>query len=68
MTTKLKFGGREYVKSSFSGTQHQCVGVSIDKEGVSLINTKAMDKTIFFSHDEWRAFIKGVKNNEFHLD
>lgn len=68
MALKFQFEGRDYVKSAFSGAGHQCVGVSIDRENVAVINTNTMDKAIFFTHDEWRAFIKGVKNNEFDLE
>ncbi len=68
MATKFQFEGREYTKSSFSGESHQCVGVSIGKENVALINTNTMNKAIPFSHDEWKAFLKGAKNNEFDLE
>lgn len=63
----VKFEGKEFFKSTFSGAGHSCVGVSIAEDNISIINTNIMDKTISFTDEEWKAFIKGVKNNEFDI-
>lgn len=59
--------GREFVKSSFSGANHSCVGVSISEKDVAVINTNTQDVLVNFTFEEWRAFIEGVKNNEFEI-
>ena len=44
-----------------------CVMVAIKLEGVAVRDSKDATKTtLFFSHDEWNAFVKGVKDNEFN--
>jgi len=67
MKKKTKFQGREFITSSFSGVSHSCVGVSISPNDVAVINTNKEDTIVTFTHDEWAAFVKGVKNNEFDL-
>ena len=67
MEKKTMFQGREFTKSSYSGAGHSCVGVSMTPKDVAIINTNTKDTMIAFTHEEWVAFIKGVKNNEFDL-
>jgi len=67
MSEKIIFNGREFHKSSFSGSGHNCVGVSIQNDSVAVINTNTKKEMITFTHDEWKAFIQGVKNSEFEL-
>ena len=67
MQKKVQFEGRDHVTSSFSGSGHSCVGVSIGKGDVSIVNTNTRDKCIQFTHEEWSAFVAGVKNSEFDL-
>lgn len=44
-----------------------CVAVRRDDNGVHVRDTKdGNDTTLSFSNDEWKAFIEGVKNNEFN--
>jgi putative sterol carrier protein len=44
-----------------------CVAVKRDNHGVHIRDTKdETDTTLSFSNDEWKAFIDGVKNNEFN--
>jgi len=44
-----------------------CVAVRM-KDTIDVRDTKdEKNPTLSFTHDEWRAFIKGVKNGEFDL-
>jgi hypothetical protein len=43
-----------------------CVAVAMKKDGVAVRNSNDPRRTtVFFSHDEWQAFIKGAKSCEF---
>lgn len=45
-----------------------CVAVKIDEEKVQVRDSKdPSDTTLTFSHEEWEAFIEGVKVGEFDL-
>ncbi len=45
-----------------------CVAVAIKKEGVAVRNSNdELKNTLFFSHAEWKAFVMGVKSNEFDV-
>lgn len=57
----------DFTKSSFSKNNPKtCVMVAVKTEGVALRDSKDPTKnTLFFTHDEWAAFTKGVKANEF---
>ena len=61
-----------FKKSSFSDDYGKhCVGVCINESGVYVVNTNESDGPILtFTYDEWHAFVRGVKNNEFdiHID
>lgn len=59
--------GREFVKSSFCSACNDCVGVSILQNDVVVINTNMKNSLVRFTHEEWTAFVKGVKNGEFDL-
>ncbi|QAZ66053.1 DUF397 domain-containing protein [Solidesulfovibrio carbinolicus] len=67
MQKTLKSHGKTFKISSFSGSGHNCVGVSINNDMISVINTNTKDSIIDFTKDEWSAFIAGVKNSEFDL-
>jgi hypothetical protein len=55
-------------KSSYSPYAKNCVGVLFADEVVLVTNTKLADqRTIEFTRDEWRAFVRGVRNGEFDL-
>lgn len=56
-------------KSSFSQyTWNQCVEVAIDKKRVVVRDSKDQKGgTLQFTQNEWRAFVRGVKNNEFDI-
>jgi Domain of unknown function (DUF397) len=54
-------------KSSYSGGEG-CVEVASVDQMVGVRDTKdhGNGPTLLFRHDEWVAFIAGVKNNEFN--
>jgi hypothetical protein len=64
---KFSVSDDDFKKSSFSKNNPQtCVTVAVKKEGVALRDSKNVTKeTLFFSHDEWNAFLKGAKSGEF---
>lgn len=58
----------DFKKSSFSkiGLHDQCVSIAKTDVGVAIRDTKDNTKqTLYFSHDEWNAFILGAKAGEF---
>lgn len=57
-----------FVTSSFSARSDRCVGVSIQDEKVFVTNSKSRISIVSFSHEEWTAFIFGVKQGEFDLE
>ena len=45
-----------------------CVGVAIKTDAVYVTNTTTPDSPINrFTHEEWKAFVAGVKNGEFEI-
>lgn len=53
-------------KSSFSGTQGNCVEVAIHDDGVYVRDSKDREGPVLrFTHAEWDAFKSGVTNGEF---
>jgi len=58
---------QDFAKSSWSKNNPKtCVLVARKPEGVALRDSKDSSKhTMFFSHDEWDAFVNGVKGGEF---
>jgi len=67
MSLITEINGQKFKKSTFSGTSHNCVGVSITENNVFVVNTKTKKEIVSFTHSEWDAFIKGVKNDEFKI-
>lgn len=61
----------QFETSSYSqpnGIITRCVRVATTKDGVAVRDskdTKRNKTTLYFSPDEWAAFIKGAKNGEF---
>ncbi|GAA2378343.1 DUF397 domain-containing protein [Nonomuraea africana] len=55
-------------KSSFSGPTGECVEVARIPGGGALVrDSKAPDEAVLrFSEGEWRAFVAGMLNGEFH--
>lgn len=64
---KFKVMDEDFVKASWSKNNPKtCVMVAIKPEGIAIRDSKDSTKTtLFFNHDEWRAFMKGVKDGEF---
>ncbi|MBU4480405.1 DUF397 domain-containing protein [Patescibacteria group bacterium] len=57
----------DFVISGWCGKRPKCVQVAIKSEGVAVRNSNDTNKiTLFFSHEEWSVFVKGVKGNEFN--
>ncbi|PIR57990.1 MAG: DUF397 domain-containing protein [Parcubacteria group bacterium CG10_big_fil_rev_8_21_14_0_10_38_31] len=55
-----------FKKSSHSRIITFCVSVALTPDGVAVRDTKDSSKrTLFFTHGEWKAFVKGVKEGEF---
>jgi hypothetical protein len=67
MNLITEVNGKKFRKSTFSGSGHSCVGVSIEKDKIFVINTITKKEIVEFTHDEWEAFVMGVKNNEFDI-
>lgn len=59
----------DFRRSSYSnpgGIISTCVEVAVKPEGVAVRNSNDKTKnTVFFTHDEWSAFLLGAKNGEF---
>lgn len=62
---------KDFVKSSWSKNNPKtCVAVAVKPEGVAVRDTKEgiiNPSTLFFTQDEWRAFVQGVKAGEFEV-
>lgn len=58
---------KHFRKSSWSKNNPKtCVEVAQRPEGVAVRDSKDKEQqTLFFTHQEWNAFIKGVKSGEF---
>ena len=69
MPKRIRVRDRDFKKSSWSKNNPKtCVAVAIKPDGVAIRNSNDKTKnTVFFTNDEWSAFVKGVKNNEFEI-
>jgi hypothetical protein len=58
-----------YRKSTFSdrSPRDRCVEVAIMKDRISVRNSRDKSVALEFTSDEWDAFIRGVKQNEFDI-
>ena len=67
MPKRIRVRDRDFKKSSWSKNNPKtCVAVAITPNGVAVRNSNdPAKKTVFFTMDEWSAFVNGVKNNEF---
>jgi hypothetical protein len=61
----IEVNGVVYQKSSRSNSSQFCVGVAYKNNDVLVINTNTQDLVLRFTREEWRAFIEGVKADEF---
>ena len=59
---------RSLYKISSKCSSGACVGVAFLDEGVSVKNTSNEKQSpVTFTREEWKAFIEGVKNQEFEV-
>ena len=63
----FKVEDSDFKKSRWSKNNPKtCVTIAIKSEGVAVRDSKdAGNNTLSFTHEEWGAFIKGVKEGEF---
>ena len=66
---KILFADNEFRKSSLTGGDRwACVEVAMRDGVVGVRSTTDPQKTtVFYTNDEWAAFIGGVKKGEFEL-
>ncbi len=60
----------DFEKSGWSNKRYNpfCVEVAKKPEGVAVRDSKDVDKrTLFFTKDEWKAFVLGVKDGQFDV-
>jgi len=57
----------EYHKSTFLCGRGRCVEVAIADNEVKVRNSTKPESIVTFTHNEWKAFLLGVKNNEFEI-
>ena len=66
---KIQFEDQEFRRATFTGTDRwACVEVAM-RDGVVGVrsSTDPAKNTIFYTYDEWQAFIAGVKDCEFEV-
>jgi Domain of unknown function (DUF397) len=64
----MDLSSARFFKSSFS-MSNGCVEVAIQPDGVAVRDSKNRDGAVLeFSHHDWAAFLRGVKNGEFDLE
>jgi len=57
------------VKSSFSFSNGNCVDVSLTAHGdVMVRHSRQVVPILFFTREEWEAFLKGAKAREFEYE
>lgn len=52
-------------RTSTSCANNACVEVGVTPEGVWIRGSEDRSRMLWFTLDEWRAFVKGVRNHEF---
>lgn len=63
---KFEVNDQDFKRSGWCGSRPKCVMVAKTPDGVAVRDSKDDTKTtLFYTHDEWEAFVLGVKNNEF---
>jgi hypothetical protein len=63
---KFNVSDLDFKVSGWCGNRRKCVQVAVKPEGVALRDSKDPSKaTLFFDHDEWKAFTQGVKSGDF---
>ena len=62
----IKTEEKDFKTSSWTGRHVYCVEVAIKSQGVAVRNSNdRVAGTVFFTPNEWVAFVKGVKGGEF---
>ncbi len=57
------------MKSSSSFSNGNCVDVALTPHGEVMVrHSQQVTPALFFTRDEWEAFLKGTKNREFEYD
>jgi hypothetical protein len=54
-------------KSSRSADSYNCVETAFNGHAIGVRDSKNPEKTLVFTSDQWRNFIRGVKHEEFNL-
>jgi hypothetical protein len=69
MKTRFSVKDEDFRVSSWSKNNPKtCVAVAIKPEGVAVRNSNDPTKnTLFFSSEEWSAFLKGAQSGEFNV-
>lgn len=65
---RFRVADADFIRSSYTESQKYtwCVEVARKKQGVAVRNSRDNGAgTLFFTNNEWQAFVKGVKNGEF---
>ena len=63
-----KINPQVFRKSSFSGvTRNLCVEVATQSDGVLVRHSTRPDSILKFTLEEWKAFVSGVKKDEFDV-
>jgi hypothetical protein len=66
-TVSIPLKDDDFQVSGWCGNRPKCVQVAIKPEGVAVRDSKDGSKTtLTFTHDEWDAFVKGVKDGQFN--
>lgn len=65
--TRFPIDDEDFRKSSWSKNNPKtCVMVAIKPEGIAIRDSKDPARnTLFFNHEEWQAFVRGINNGEF---
>ncbi|MGW6769946.1 DUF397 domain-containing protein [Streptomyces sp. NPDC055037] len=60
--------GLEWVRSSYSGVNGNCVEVAVPSGGGRAVRDSKSPggPVLLFSADEWQAFVRGAAEGEFH--
>lgn len=69
MKNPFSVNNNDFVKSSWSKNNPKtCVEVAVKSDGVAVRDSKNPEgPKLFFTNEEWDAFVKGVKSGEFEL-
>lgn len=67
-TSEFSFKDEDFRVASQCRQPYFCVSVAVNANGAAVRDTKDSSKTtLSFNTEEWREFVKAVKNGEFDL-